>query len=104
MDRRKAARLLFQLPNNCRVYTAINPAAQWGWLESFANQTNYLLELKLWQDTQVKKGGKAMHERLRPKPFVPDFMKSKEPSPISKGAQVMTVDDTKGWLALPRVV
>lgn len=39
----------------------------------------------------------------RPKPFVPDFMKAKEPpSPINKGVVVGTVDDIKSILDLPR--
>lgn len=87
------------------MFTAINPAAQWGWLEMFASKTNYLLELKLWQDTPIKKGEKAAHNRRKPKPFVPDFLKSKEPeSKINKGSVKRTVDDIKSILSLPRGV
>ena len=69
------------------------------------NKANYLLELKLWQDTPVKKGQKDMHNRRKPKPFVPDFMKSETPpSEINKGSVIRTVDDVKSILALPRGV
>lgn len=105
VDKRKAARLLFQLPRECRVYAAINPAVQWGWLENFANKTNYLLELKLWQDTPVKKGEKAMHNRRKPTVFVPDFMKVEQPpSEINKDAEKRSVSDIKSILDLPRGV
>jgi hypothetical protein len=96
---------MFQLPRDCRVFAAINPAAQWGWAEMFANKTNYLLELVLWQNTPVKKGEKAAHNRRKPKPFVPDFLKTKQPeSPINKGSVKRTVDDVKSILSLPRGV
>lgn len=96
---------MFQLPRDCRLFTKINPAAQWGWMEMFANKANYLLELKLWQDTPVKKGQKDAHNRRKPKPFVPEFMRSKETtSAINKDSAKHTVDDIKSILALPRGV
>ncbi len=96
---------MFQLPRECRVFTAINPATQWGWQESFLNRAVYLLELKLWQDTPIKKGQKDMHNRRKPKPYVPDFLKSKMPeSEINKQTEKRTVDDIKSILALPRGV
>lgn len=96
---------MFQLPRECRTFTAINPAAQWGWSEMFLNKVTYLLELKLWQDTPVKKGEKASHNRKKPKPFVPDFLKSKMPeAEINKETEKRTVDDIKSILSLPRGV
>jgi len=96
---------MFQLPRECRVFTAINPAAQWGWQETFLNKANYLLELKLWQDTPVKKGERAAHNRKKPKPFVPEFLKGDQPvSEINKETEKRTVDDIKSILALPRGV
>lgn len=87
------------------MYAAVNPAVQWGWLESFANKTNYLLELMLWQNTPIKKGEKSMHNRRKPKPFIPDFMKVEQPpSEINKDAETHTVDDVKSLLTLPRGV
>lgn len=77
--------------------------AAWGWLETFANRTNYLLELKLWQDTPIKKGQREMHNRRKPKPYLPDFMKSAvPPSKINEETEKRTVDDVKSILALPR--
>lgn len=85
------------------MFSKIQPANQWGWSEVFANKTNYLLELLLWQNSGTK--NKAQHKRNKPKPFVPDFMKQPaEPSKINKGVEVQTVDDIKSWLAVPRGV
>lgn len=96
---------MFQLPRECRTFAKINPAAQWGWSEMFLNKVTYLLELKLWQDTPVKKGQTAAHNRRKPKPFVPDFLKSQQPeSEINKETEKHTVDDIKSILALPRGV
>lgn len=76
---------------------------QWGWQETLANKANWLLELKLWQDTQIKKGEKAAHQRRKPTLFVPDFMKKEMPAgEINKDAEKHTVDDIKSLLALPR--
>lgn len=95
---------MFQLPRECRLFTAINPAAQWGWSESLANKTNYLLELLLWQNaTPSKKGQIAKHKRDKPKPYVPPFMKPKQPEgDINKGSELRSVDDVKSLLDLPR--
>jgi len=96
---------MFQLPRECRLFAALNPAAQWGWQETFLNRAIYLLELKLWQDTPIKKGQKDMHNRRKPKPFVPDFMRNKEQeTAINKGSEKRTVSDIKSILALPRGV
>lgn len=71
----------------------------------FLNKVTYLLELKLWQDTPVTKGQKAAHNRRKPKPFVPDFLRTQQPeSEINKETEKRTVDDIKSILALPRGV
>ena len=95
------------MPRECRTYAALNPAAQWGWVESLTNKTNYLLELIAWQNsTPSTKAKKAAHDRQKPKPYVPDFMKvDKEPEgAINKDVEQMPVDDVKSWLAVPRGV
>jgi len=96
--------LLFQLPRECRTYAAVNPASQWGWDEVLANKTNYLLEVLIWQNgTPHKKGALERHKRNKPKPFIPEFMKSPAPpAEINKEAETMTVDDIKSWLSNPR--
>lgn len=88
------------------MFAAINPAAQWGWLESFANKTNFLLELIAWQNaTPNTKAKRAMHDQKKPKPFVPEFMKQALPqSEINKGNDAMPIDDVKSWLSVPRGV
>lgn len=95
-----------QLPRKCRVFCAIDPSNQWGWDEVFNNKTVYLLELLLWQGaTPSKKKDMPKHKAAKPKQFIPDFMK--KPSldlPINEGVGVMTVDDVKSWLAVPRGV
>jgi len=80
--------------------------AQWGWSEIFANKTNYLLELLVWQNaTPSNKGARARHKRKQPKPFMPEFMKPKQPqAEINEGADTMTIDDVKSWLSVPRGV
>lgn len=97
---------MFQLPRECRTYAAVNPAAQWGWAEVLANKTNYLLEVLIWQNgTPQKKGALERHKRNKPKPFIPEFMKSPTPAAeINKEAETMTVDDVKSWLSVPRGV
>jgi hypothetical protein len=98
--------LLFQLPRDSRVFTALNPSAQWGWDQIFANKTNYLLELLVWQNaTPSSKGKLAAHKRRQPKLFIPDFMKpQREPKKKNKDTATMTVDDVKSWLSAPRGV
>ena len=105
MQPARAARLLFQLPRACRVFTKLEPSNQWGWDEVFANKTNYLLELLLWQNgSPSKKGELAKHKRNKPKPFIPPFMKGLvEPSEISKGIEVHTTDDIRAILDKKRV-
>ncbi len=94
----KAARLLFQLPSTCRVFIKLQPAVQWGWNEILANRTNYLLEMLVWIKT--KDAQKRGYKRNRPKPFVPDFMRTNETA--SSGAEAHTVDDVRQILELPR--
>lgn len=83
--------MLFQLPRTCRVFTKIEPSAQWGWSELLANKANYLLEVLAWQKT---KDATKKSPRHRPKPFVPDFMKPKgAEAEINNGAESHTTDE-----------
>lgn len=97
MEPFKAARLLFQLPRDCRLFRAINPALEWGWREGLANKTNHLLEILIWQNT---KDARKKNPSKMPKIFKPPFGKDKEP----KEVEAHTVDDIKNILARPRVV
>ena len=46
-----------------------------------------------------------MHNRRKPKLYVPDFMRNKEQeAAINKGSEKRTVSDIKSILALPRGV
>lgn len=99
----RAARLLFQLPRSSRVYSKLQPTNQWGWDEIFANKTNYLLEMIIWQNSYDPKK-KHEHKANRPKPFVPEFMKLPvQPSAINNGSEAHTADEIRNILAKPRV-
>lgn len=99
----RAARLLFQLPRQCRVFSALQPANQWGWDEVFANKTNYLLEMILWQNSYNPKK-KREHKASQPKPFVPDFLKQlSKPGVINDGTEKHTTEDIHNILLMPRV-
>lgn len=96
----RAARLLFQLPRQSRVYCKLHPANQWGWQEIFANKTNYLLEVLAWQKT---KDAQKRVPTQAPKLFVPDFMKNMEATrEINRDSVVQDVDNIKAILARPR--
>lgn len=88
------------------MFSAIEPANQWGWAEVFANKTTYLLELLLWQaGTPSKKAERAKHKAAKPRPFVPDFMKKSQAGVgLNQDVPVQTIDDVKSWLAVPRGV
>lgn len=84
------------------MFTAISPANQWGWSEVFANKTNHLLELLLWQNSAGPKN-KAKHKANKPKPFIPDFMKPEiEPSGINKEVVAHTTAEIDAILASVR--
>ena len=95
VDAPRAARLLFQLPRDCRVFTAISPANQWGWGEILTNKMTYLLEVLVWMKTKDAQRKAPQH---KPKPFVPEFMGGE----IGKDAEAHTTDDIKNILAMPR--
>lgn len=84
------------------MFTAIEPANQWGWSENFLNRIGFLLETIIWQNSYDPKK-KAQHNANKPKPYIPPFLKKKtEPSGISKEAEVHTTDDIKNILSMPR--
>lgn len=94
----RAARLLFQLPQGCRVYAAIEPATQWGFFENFQNRMVFLLETIVWQNGYDPKK-KALHKAKQPKLFVPDFLK--RPG-IDKDKVAADIDDIKVLLSRRR--
>jgi len=96
----RAARLLFQLPRQSRVYCAIQPGNQWGWPEVLLNKISYGLDILAWQNTkdaQKKRPSKA------PKMFIPDFLPSAEQTKaINRDSMAQDVDHIKAILAKPR--
>lgn len=104
-DRKKAARMLFQLPRESRVYRKIQPATEWGYGEIFMNKMVYLLETLVWQNsTPSKKGDQAKHKAQKPVQFIPDFMKKtvNAKEGIAKDTVAAPVDEIKAILARPR--
>jgi len=101
----KAARLLFKLPRQSRVFIALEPSSQWDWNEVLLNKIAYLLEIVVWQNaTPSKKGEKAKHESLKPTLFLPEFMKTAQQKAKSdKGTMAADVDTIKDLLSRPRV-
>lgn len=92
----RAARLMFQLPRECRVFAKIAPASQWGWNEIMLNKLTYLAELLVWMKT---KDATKKSPRNKPKPFVPDFM---DQGKATKETDARSVDEIRDILARPR--
>lgn len=91
---------MFQLPRDCRVFTKLQPAVQWGWGEILANKTVYLLETLVWMNT---KDAQKKFPQHRPKLFTPDFMpQHSAPGEISNGAVIRTTEDIRDVLSKPR--
>lgn len=100
VPRARAARLLYQLPQNCRTFCKIEPANQWGWREILLNKANYTLELLAWQNTQ---DATKKPPRNIPKPFIPDFMRNVDKTrTMSKDSVALDVDDMREFLSRPR--
>lgn len=97
----RAARLMYQLPKTSRLFSAINPAMQWGWREILANKANYLLDTIIWQNSN--EGVKKHKQTPHPKIFVPDFMKkAMGDEGIKKDTVALDVDEVKHLLSRPR--
>lgn len=96
----RMARLLFQLPRECRVFAQVAPATQWGWSEILANKANYLLETLAWMKT---KDATKKFPQHKPKPFVPDFMPSSPEGEMNRDVEAHTIDEIREILAKPRV-
>lgn len=94
----RAARLLFQLPRECRVYRKIKPDNNWGWSEMLLNKANYLLELILWSRTE---DATKKHPQFKPTPFVPPFSEKSEKK--KKEYDARSLDEIKDILTKPRM-
>lgn len=100
VPRQRAARLLFQLPQNCRTFCKIEPANQWGWNEILLNKATYALDILAWQNTQ---DATKKPPRNVPKPFMPDFMRNVDKTrAINKDTVLMDVDEMREFLSRPR--
>jgi hypothetical protein len=102
--RSRIARLLFQLPRESRVFSAVKPSTQWGWNEILSNKIAYLLEVIIWQNsTPNKPGERAQHNANKPTLFVPPFMSNKDTDEASnKGTVAASTDDIQSLLSMPR--
>jgi len=93
--------MLFQLPRECRVFTVLQPAVQWGWHEILLNRISFSLELLVWMKT---KDAQRKIPQNKPKQFVPEFMANQvEKSEMNKGVEVHTTDELQSILDRPRV-
>ena len=99
--RDKSARLLFQLPKDCRTYVKIEPSNQWSW------DSEMLRHIMLWTHTLVwqkaapsKKGEVNRWKKSQPELFYPPFMEKPDSKP--KDQVTMDIDDLKDMLTKPR--
>lgn len=94
---------MFALPRESRVFAAVQPAAQWGWHETFLNKIVYLLETIVWQNaTPNKKAERARHMTIKPTLFRPPWMPQHEDDSIKKDTVGRDVETIKELLARPR--
>lgn len=93
----RAARLLFQLPPDCRVYSALYPANKWGWSEVLLNKANYMLEVLAWQN--ANEGVKKSKQTDKPKLYIPEFMRDKS---NLKEVEIHDTSEIRNILSQPR--
>lgn len=88
-----------QLPKNCRLFRAINPAAEWSWNEIYLADLVDTMHTWLWMNS---KDGK--NRSKRPKTVVPNYItraskKAQGENNRAKTGQVsMDIDDIKNLL------
>jgi hypothetical protein len=82
------------------VFSKIEPSSQWGWSELLTNKANYLLEVLIWQNANM--GAKKSKWTKKPEPFIPEFMKPKAKSEITKEATSFSTEEISLILAQPR--
>jgi uncharacterized protein DUF5361 len=96
----RAARLLFQLPNDSRTVRQIHPINNWDWTHLLLNRISYWVEILAWQKT---KDGQKRTPQNQPKPYKPPFMLSDaEREGMNSDLEEHTVDDIKAILARSR--
>jgi hypothetical protein len=96
----RAARLMFQLPRQGRLYVKLDGSNQWTWQEVLLNKLIYNVEILAWQNT---KDATKKPPQNAPKLFVPEFMESIYGArAVSKEAAAQDVDDIKNILSRPR--
>lgn len=96
----RAARLLFQLPNESRVKREVEPANHWGWSEMLLNKITHILEVLAWQNTQDAADGRTA---TAPVLYTPPFLKAMTKLALDPDQELHTTDEIKDILARPRV-
>jgi hypothetical protein len=94
----KAARLLPQLPQNCRTFSKIKPASQWQVSDLLLNKATYFLEVLAWQQS---KDASAKPPKNIPV-FTPLPGYEEEKPKNNPDEMAMEVDDIKAFLSRPR--
>lgn len=96
----RAARLLFQLPNDSRVVRQIHPINNWDWTHLLLNRIGYWVEILAWQKT---KDGQKKTPQNQPKPYKPPFMLSAaERDAMNAENESHSLDDIKAILGRSR--
>ncbi len=101
MSPQRASRLLFQLPQDSRIFRALQPANNWGWEEVLLNKANYLLDVLVWQ--QSNKGVKKTKQTKKPELFKPEFMKDESQLVAKKELTSYETTEIDSILSKPRL-
>lgn len=99
IDRDKAARLMFQLPETSRVKLKVQPANTWGWSEMLLNKISYQLDLLAWQNTED-----AANHRTDSAPtmYIPPFLEATHTNAMDPEQEAHTTDEIADILRQPR--
>lgn len=90
---------MFQLPEQSRVKTKVQPANTWGWSEMLLNKIAYLLELLAWQNTEDAANRRS---ESAPKMYLPPFMDATPTNAMDPEQEAHTTDEIAEILRRPR--
>lgn len=91
----RGGRLICQLPKDCRICNAINPASEWTYDRLYLAQAVDALNIMVWQNNGKKHAAK-------PESVIPQFIQKEAAKGKHKDTAVMDIDDIKALLSKPR--
>lgn len=100
IERDKASRLLFQLPNESRTVIKSNPKAQWTVELELLRHILFSTQMTAWLNMSPKKGQESQWKKLEPKLFSPEYLDEQE---RPKEQEAMYIDELKEFLNRKRV-